>query len=58
MHHILFQAATKLDANGNELKDSEGKVQKDMDAAKAEAEKILAEFNKGDKSKESFVSFV
>ena len=58
MRHILFQALEKLDADGNVVKDEKGNAVLDMDAAKAEAEKILAEFNSGDKSEDAFIAFV
>lgn len=58
MRHILFKAAEKLDDNGNVVKDKDGKAVLDMEAAKAKAEKILAEFNSGDKSEDAFISFV
>ena len=57
VRHILVQAETsKEDSKGNEVKLSQTEIDKNFADAKAEAEKILKEWKKGDANEASFAA--
>lgn len=58
MRHILFRAEVQYDENGNKLTDSEGKDVTNTAEMKKKAEDLLAKWNAGDKTEDSFVALV
>jgi len=58
MRHILFQSEVQYDDNGNKLTDAEGKDVTNKDEMKKKAEALLATWNAGDKTEDSFAALV